>query len=132
MRSRSMRLATAALVAAACVWTAAQGIGIIRYQIVLESKNSDVRNAELLNVWAATPGLASEALEALLRVPLETSELDGLKARADLLTRLLSIKPGASQAWISLATVRHARPSLPAVKTRAPSVCRRLLASWQP
>lgn len=107
MRGRITRLLTAALVIAACGWTAAQGFGFVRFQSALDKAAADRGQSEQLAAWAATPGLASLALEAQLRGLADNGEPDMLRKREDLLVQLLKIKPGASRAWLALAAVRN-------------------------
>ena len=107
MRGRITRLLTAALVIAACGWTAVQGFGFVRFQSALDRAADDRGQSEQLAAWTAAPGLASLALEAQLRGLAGDGEPTALRKREDLLVQLLKIKPGASRAWLSLAAVRH-------------------------
>lgn len=118
VHSLSMRLATAALAFAACAWTAAQGIGFIRYQAASDRWVSQPENIDVLMPWIDEPGLATAAIEAVLRAPVGDAGPDALKSREQMLVRLLTIKPAASRAWLSLATVRNAL-ALPSDKVDA-------------
>jgi hypothetical protein len=108
-----MWLLTIVVAAAGCGWTAVQGVGYVRYYMASEDVAAGPPNAGSLAAWTATPGLASVALEALLRGPADNAGSEAFQKRADLLTRLLAIKPSASQAWLSLAAVRNALAMTP-------------------
>jgi len=106
MRTRFMRLLTLAVMIAACGWAFMQGVGYVRYEMAREIAEADPRETGALASWTRTPGLASTALDALLHVPANNGDPESLRQRADMLERLLVIKPGGSQAWLSLAAVR--------------------------
>jgi hypothetical protein len=103
-----MWLLTIVVAGAGCGWTAVQGVGYVRYDMTSQMAAAVPPDAGSLALWTATPGLASVALDALLRGPADNAGSDALQKRADLLARLLTIKPSASQAWLSLAAVRNA------------------------
>ena len=108
MHSRGPWLATAIIAVAACAWTATQGLGLVRYQAASERWVSQPANVDVLLPWIAETGVAAMAIEAVLRAPTGGGGPDAVRNREDMLVRLLTIKPAASHAWLSLAAVRNA------------------------
>lgn len=108
MPSRVVWLATAGIACAICGWTATQGLGFVRYQAASDRWVSQPENVDVLLPWIDEPGVAAAAIEAALRAPTGDYGPAALKNRDDMLVRLLTIKPAASHAWLSLATVRNA------------------------
>ena len=107
MHSRGLWLATAIIAVAACAWTATQGLGLVRYQAASDRWVAQPANVDVLLPWIGERGVAAAAIEAVLRAPTGDSGPDVLKNREDMLVRLLTIKPAASHAWLSLAAVRN-------------------------
>ncbi len=103
-----MWLATAALASVACAWTVTQGVGFVRYQLASDRWMAEPANVEGVLPWTGERGLAVAAIETVLRAPVASAGPAALKGREDMLSRLLAIKPTSSQAWLSLASVRHA------------------------
>lgn len=107
LRMRALRLATVVFVVACCGWTVLQGVGIVRYRVALEIDAADSGQAGPAGPWSGKAGLASVALEDALRANTDAGDLDALKGRELLLTRLLAVRPAAPQSWASLAAVRN-------------------------
>lgn len=106
MRIRDLRFLTVVVIAAACGWTVIQGVALVSYRVSQFSAAGGQRT-EALDTWTDRLGLASLALEDLLRAQANPADRNELRQRQALLARLLAVRPAASQSWIALASVQN-------------------------
>ncbi len=97
------RLSTAIVMIGICGFSVAQGWRLVHFSLV--SANIDVleNRAEIINKWAAVPGVASTALQAELQEKINRSDPKLTNSRRQALETLFSIKPLSSVDWLSLS-----------------------------
>jgi hypothetical protein len=99
----NIRLCTAIAVIAICGLTIAQGLRIARFSLAMVNIESSEQRTDIINTWAAIPGLASRALQADLTGAIDPSDLPAANRRRETLSSMLSIKPLSSLDWLWLS-----------------------------
>jgi hypothetical protein len=98
-----IRLCTAIAIIAICVLSIAQGWRIARFSLAMVNIESSEKRTDMINTWAAMPGLASTALQADLTGEIDPSDLQAANRRRETLSSILSIKPLSSVHWLLLS-----------------------------
>jgi hypothetical protein len=98
-----IRLCTAIAIIAICGLSIAEGFRIARFSLAMMNIESSEKRTDIINTWAATPGLASRALQADLTGAIDPSDLQAANRRRETLSSMLSIKPLSSVDWLLLS-----------------------------
>jgi hypothetical protein len=99
-----MRVLTALTIIAVCLFAVVWGWNMAEFA---EAQGvSGRRGFDDLRRWAGVPGVSSAALQALLAQTAGVSDVEDARQRAERLTALLSVRPLASDEWLSLAEMR--------------------------
>jgi len=101
-----IRLCTAIAIIAMCGLAIAQGWRIARFSLAMANIDSSEKRTDIINTWAAIPGLASRALQADLTGAIDPSDLPAANRRRETLSSILSITPLSSLDWLLLSGIR--------------------------
>ena len=98
-----IRWCTAIAIIAICGLSIAQGWRIARFSLAMANIESSEKRTDIINTWAAIPGLASTALQADLTGEIDPSDLQAANRRRETLSSIVSIKPLSSVHWLLLS-----------------------------
>ena len=103
VRLRGARVPTALAVLGLCGLALVGGLNTVAFCIAGAASARYGDRAAAVRPWAAVPGLAGAALQASLTSLADTTDVDGARTRAELLSALLAVKPSSSMNWLALA-----------------------------
>jgi hypothetical protein len=96
MRSRTIWLLTALVVAGVCILPVWQGFELIRYALAGDQR-------EIVRAWANVPGLGFVARQFTLTPTDDSSDDTTIRKRRDEVVDILTVRPLSSFFWLQLA-----------------------------
>jgi hypothetical protein len=103
-----IRLLTAITMIGICGISVVRGWNIVHFSLAMANIDSTKKRAEIIDSWAAAPGLALSALRFELTDESNPSTPNAANRRRGTLSAILSIEPMSSMEWLSLARVQLA------------------------
>lgn len=103
-----MRFLTSLVIIALCAFAAHRGWNVVQFAQARADINARHDARATIRFWAGDPGLTGAAIDAALSRAPTVAGAHGLEQREEALTRLVSVRPMSSAAWLSLAGLKLA------------------------
>jgi hypothetical protein len=106
VRLRAVRSLTAFAVIGLSLVAIVQGCGIVGFVSARADAAARADRADALRSWIAVPGVAGEALTAMLSRLADPTDTDAARQRSETLSAILALQPLSTMNWLSLAGAR--------------------------